>query len=289
MNEIIDYYQIAANSFALVVAGWIYVAYIKNLNSIINVKDEQLKAVEKNISFLKDKITDLEKRSPENIEKILNDRIKIREEEINRLDKDKKGHEEELIIKNQELKRLKSELEKSKDIRRTTNLLDIELADDEFGLFSADAEYEIEELGMVSVDSGQLMITDPYYVDTEWQDDELDILRLYKDKETGNIYKFGKDFNNYNDKIEGFDESVNDLNASGRFEPIEVDYSNKITYSYAGACYSTLSEKGYGELPFKLGHEGAGIVVRTVMGDGEYPVYAEKYDGKIVRVYFNLI
>lgn len=291
MSEIITYFQLGTNAFALLVAGWIYLAYVKNLNSSIKSKDEQLKAVEKNLVFLKDKIADLEKKSPENIEKILNERIKIREEEILRLSDDKKEHEEEVSLKTEEIKRLRSEIEKAKDIRRTMDLLELDLDEDEddFRIFSADAVYEIEEMGEVAVDSGQLMITDPCYIDSEWRDDELELLRLYKDKVTGEIYQFGKHFSNYNQKIDGFDETVNELNASGRFEELEIDYSDKITYSYAGACYSTISDKQYGELPFKLGHMGAGIAVRTVLGDGMYPVYAEKYDGKIVRVYFNLI
>jgi len=293
LPELISYLQIGSNAFALVIAGWIYAVYIKNLNSALTSKDEQIKAVDKNIRFLKDKISDLEKNSPENIEKILNDRIKIREDEIVRLGGDKKDHENELSTKSQEVKRLKSELEKTKDIRRTMDLLDLDFEedeeDDDYRLFSADAEYEIEEMGMVAVDSGQLMIADPCFINTEWQDDEFEDIRLLKDTETGDIYQFRKDFSNYNEKIAGFDQTVNELTALGRLESIEIDNSDKINFSYAGACHSSMSEKGYGEMPFKLGHEGAGIVVRTVMGDGFYPVYAEKYDGKIVRVYFNLI
>ncbi|NAW35707.1 hypothetical protein [Halomonas alimentaria] len=292
MEEILNYLQLGANAFALLVAGWIYSAYIKNLNASLKSKDEQIRAVEKNISFLKDKNSDLEKKSPENIEKILNERIKIREEEILRLNDDKQEHTQELKAKTQEVHRLKSEVEKSKDIRRTMELLELDLEeddDDEFRLFSSDAEYEIEEMGFVAVDSGQLMITDPCYIDSEWQDTEFEDIRLLKDKETGAIYQFRKDFSNYEAKIDGFDETVNELIASGRLEQIEIDYSSKVDFSYAGACYSTLSERGYGSLPFQLGHEGAGIAVRTILGDGMYPVYAEKYDGKIVRVYFNLI
>lgn len=291
MEEILNYLQLGANAFALLVAGWIYGAYIKNLNSSLNLKDEQIRAVEKNISFLKDRISELEKKSPENIEKILNERIKIREDEIDRLSDDKQEHLEELTTKTQELQRLRSELEKSKDIRRTMELLELNLEEDdnEFRIFSSDAEYEIEEIGLVAVDSGQLMITDPCYIDSEWKDTEFEDLRLLRDIETGVIYQFRKDFSNYEEKINGFDETVNELITSGRLEQLEIDYSHKIDFSYAGACYSTLSEKGYGSLPFKLGHEGAGIAVRTVLGDGMYPVYAEKYDGKIVRVYFNLI
>ena len=291
MEAILNYLQLGSNAFALLVAGWIYNAYVKKLNASLNSKDEQIKVLEKNISFLKDKNSELEKRSPENIEKILNERIKIREEEVLRLDEDRKEHTEELNSKTQELHRLKSEVKKSEDIRRTMQLLELDLEeeDSEFRLFSSDAEYEIEEMGFVAVDSGQLMITDPCYINSEWQNTQFEDIRLLKDKATTTIYQFKKDFFNYEEKIEGFNETVNELIASGKLEEIEVDYSDKIDFSYAGACYSTLSERGYGALPFKLGHEGAGIAVRTVLGDGMYPVYAEKYDGKIVRVYFNLV
>jgi len=291
VSEIINYLQIGTNAFAILVAGWIYAAYIKSLNSSLKSKDEQIKAVDKNIAFLKDKIVDLERKSPENIEKILSDRIKIREEEIIRLSDDKKDHEIEVSTKGEEVKRLKSELEKTIDIRRTMDLLELDLDEDDNGyrVFSADAEYEIEELGEVAVDTGQLMITDPWYINTEWQDDDYEDIRLVKDLNTNITYQFRKDFLNYGDKINGFDQTVNELIASGKFKDIEIDNSDNINFSYAGACHASLSDKGYGELPFKLGHEGAGIVVKTVLGDGMYPVYAEKYDGKIVRVYFNLI
>jgi len=289
MDQIINYLQLTANAFALIVAGWIYIAYLKNLNSTINLKDEQIKTVEKNMNFLKERISEMEKKSPENMEKILNERIKIREEEITRLDGDRKYHEKELVVKEEQLHRLKSELEKTKDIRRTMQLLDLSFDDEDDDFFSVDAEYEIEEMGLVAVDSGQLMITDPCYIDSEWQDQPFEDIRLLKDDETGEIYQFGKDFHHYDEKISGFDLTVNELTKEGRFKSVEVDRSKDITFSYAGACYATLSESGYGILPFKLGHEGAGIAVRTVLGDGMYPVYAEKYDGKIVRVYFNLM
>lgn len=290
MTEIINYLQLTANSFALAVAGWIYIAYIKNLNSVVKLKDEQILTVEKYLTFLKEKLSELEKNSPENMEKVLNDRIKIREDEIARLDDDKKDHKQEIEQKNQQLVRLKSELEKTKDIRRTMELLDLDFEGEiEDGFFSSDAKYEIEEMGFVAVDSGQLMITDPCYIDSEWQNIDYEDIRLLRDTETQKIYQFRKDFNNYEEKISGFEETVNELIASGRLISIDIDNSDKISFSYAGACYSSMSEKGYGAMPFKLGHEGAGIAVTTVMGDGMYPVYAEKYDGKIVRVYFNLM
>ena len=155
MNELIAYLQLGANAFALLVAGIIYRAYIQNLNSTIRLKNEQISIVEKNLNFWKEKTEHLEKMSPENIEKILNERIKIREEEIERLSKDKESHKNELNISNQELLRLKSEVEKTKDVRR--NIERLELNDDYGDLFSKNAEYEIEEMGFVAVDSGQLI------------------------------------------------------------------------------------------------------------------------------------
>ena len=289
MNEIINYLQLAANAFALGVAGWIYLAYIKNLGSMLKLKDEQITTVEKSLSHLKDKVAEMEKRSPENMEKVLNERIKIREDEIGRLDSDKKGHEKELEVANQQLARLKSELEKTKDIRKTMELLDLQFDEEDEEFFGADAEYEIEEMGMVAVDSGQLMISDPCYIDSEWEDQEFEDIRLYRDTKTDEIYQFKKHFQHYDEKIEGFTETVNELIQSGRFEAIEIDNTDKISFSYAGACYATMNEDGYGSLPFRLGHEGAGLAVRTALGDGMYPVYAEKYGGTIVRVYFNLI
>lgn len=285
MDDVLNYFQLGANAFALTVAGWIYFAYIKNLNSTAKLKDEQIKSVEKNIALWKDRISDLEKKSPENIEKILNDRIKIREEEIKRFDEDKENHKNDLNIKNQELLRLKSEVEKAKNVRKTIGLLELELDDE---IFSSDAEYDVVEIGLVAVDSGQLMITDPSYIDTEWVKQDFEDLRFVKDKETSKEYQFRKDFNRYDEIIDGFDKTVNELIESNRFEEVEVDRTKDISYSYAGACYTTLSDNEYGELPFKLGHEGAGVVVSTYFGDGIYPVYGERYDGKLVRVYFDL-
>jgi len=289
MNEIISYIQLTANAFALSVAAWIYLAYVKNLNSTVGLKEEQVKIVEKQLVYLKDRLSEMEKRSPENMEKLLNERIRIREDELNRLNDDKKDHQKEIEIRNEQLHRLKNELEKTKDIRRTIELLDLNFENESDDLFSADAELEIEEIGLVAVDSGQLMICDPCYINSEWQGDEFEDIRLLKDSETGDIYQFRKDFSHYDEKIIGFNKTVNELVALGQLESIEIDMSDKINFSYAGACYATNSKNGYGSMPFKLGHEGAGIAITTLLGDGMYPVYAEKYDGKLVRVYVNLM
>lgn len=63
MNDIINYIQLTANAFALGAASWIYLSYIKNLNSTIQLKDEQIKTVERNMIFFKEKISEMEKKA----------------------------------------------------------------------------------------------------------------------------------------------------------------------------------------------------------------------------------
>jgi hypothetical protein len=284
-DDYIKWIQLIVNAFALGAAGWIYKAYILNLQSSLSSKDDQIKAVEKNMNLWKDKATELEKKSPAFMEEALNKRIKIREDEITRLGKDKETHVEEIKIQEQELARLKSELEKTKDYKMQLSFVGEDF-DDYF--FSRKGVLEIEEVGSVAVDSGQLMITDPCYVDSEWEKEDFEDIRLYKDKDTTIVYQYRKDFNRFDETISGFEKTVNELIAEGKLIELETK-SEEMNYSYKGACAATLSENGFGELKFKLGHEGAGVAFRTVAGDGMYPVYAEKYDGKVIRVYVDLI
>lgn len=284
LDDVLKYFQLTANAFALGVAGWIYLAYVKSLKAALTAKDEQVKAVEKNITFWKDKAQDLEKKTPEHMEEILTKRIVIREDEINRLVEDREAHKHELTIKTEELNRLKSDLEKAKDVRKGLDLLS--MIEDENSVFFP-SDLEIEEIGFVSVDSGQLMVTDPVYLNEEWQNEKFKDLRLYQDVETLNVYQYQKDFQQFNEKIPGFEFSVNELIKSGRFEELEVETEKN--FSYAGACNASNSKSGFGQLKFKKGHTGAGIALRTVHGDGDYKVYAEKYDGEIVRFYVNLV
>ncbi|MCB1302136.1 MAG: hypothetical protein KDB28_13030, partial [Tetrasphaera sp.] len=69
---------------------------------------------------------------------------------------------------------------------------------------------------------------------------------------------------------------------------VEREEGTLFNYSYDGACRSTLSGGGHGELVFEKGHAGAGVAFGTAWGDGMYPVFAEKHDGRIVRVYVNV-
>lgn len=95
-------------------------------------------------------------------------------------------------------------------------------------------------IGEVGVDSGQVIITDPCYIDNEWEESSFD------------------------------DES---------------DQTPTHEYSYAGACQATLTKDQGGQLNYRLGHAGAGVVVSSGYGDGLYPVFASYgADGRIHKL-----
>ena len=284
MQELLNYLQVGSNGIALLVAGWIYVAYIKNLRSTVSAKDEQIKITEKNLQLWKDKASDFEKKTPEYIEEVLSKRIKLREEEIRRLSEDKDGSLELLTSKNREVTRLKHELEKATYIGRALTYYDLD-ADEEIVIPESEIEYE--HLGEIFVDSASILITDPMYADRDWRKDvEYEDIRLHKYTETGKIYQYGVDFEHYEDVIEELGKTPNELAKEGKLISIEIE--RDYTYSLPGALYASGSKEGYGELKFEKGHTGAGICVRTVYGDGGYQVYGERYKGDLYRIYIEL-
>jgi hypothetical protein len=68
------------------------------------------------------------------------------------------------------------------------------------------------------------------------------------------------------------DSVQSDLNGS---HPI----TEKLPYSYGGACAASCSDKQGAALD-----EGMGTVISTGYGDGDYPVYVEYEDGRVARV-----
>ncbi len=131
---------------------------------------------------------------------------------------------------------------------------------------------------MVGVDSGQVMITDPCYIDSEWKGKtEPSFDRKVMDTKTKKVYEFGVDFSSYEEKIEG--DTVNNHLVTGRFKPVPPKRTGKGEYSYRGVCDATLNNKGHaGQLNYKMGHAGAGVVASSGYGDGSYPVYAHYVD-----------
>ena len=276
MTDVVATIGLIANAFALGVAGVLYAAYIHSLRSQLDQKQEKVEVVEKNLQFWKDRAGELEKKTPDFIVRSLSDRIKISEEEIKRLHEDKKTHASQIEKKNAELKEMRLELERAKESRKS--LEDVAFDDGDM--------YEMEEIGSVAVDSGQLMVTDPCYIDSEWIKEDFEDMRLYKDVSTKKFFQYGKDFQNFQEVLSEYGKTVNELVAEGVL--VKINVGGEFNYSYNGASKAVLSENGYGNLKFKLGHEGAGFAFNTLYGDGDYPIYGEKIDGKLVRVMIDL-
>jgi len=134
-------------------------------------------------------------------------------------------------------------------------------------------------LGHVAVDSGQLMVTDPSYV-RDFDSNNFEDVRIYHDTKTQKDYQFGVDFQNYEEElIDG--KTVNDLLAEGRLNQVASPPDN--SYSYNGACHTTLNEDGGGMLQ----HNGMylGVAFSSGYGDGRYPVYGYmNEDQRITKV-----
>lgn len=155
-------------------------------------------------------------------------------------------------------------------------------------------------IGHVGVDAGMVMITDPCYIDSVWERDTVPMdYRVYKNKVTGKLYQLGlwikpgdliygaTPFSNYEEVIED-GKTMNQLVEEGLVEKIEDPNKPVGEYSYRGACATTDNEASGGELNYKLGHSGAGVVVSSGYGDGHYPVYAEYIDEGMGRRIANI-
>ncbi len=150
-------------------------------------------------------------------------------------------------------------------------------------------------LGEIGVDSGQAMICDPTYISSEWIEEKYKMSPPPKvlHFETKKAYEMGKDFQTYDAPFrdgkffrpedykeifgeEGMEEySLNSLLSSGVFGHIPGPVHESADFSFNGCCQVTLNNPNRGgQLNYKLGHAGAGVVFNTGVGDGCYPVYA---------------
>lgn len=242
--------------------------------------------MEKNLTLWRDKANELEKRSPEFMEKRLNERISVREDEIKRLGEDQRASQSQLDEATREKESLENDLARTRGFRAMLAMDDPE-DESESGmtqLTGGPGDLTVKWLGVVGVDSGQLMVTDPCYVDREWLAQPVQALRAYLDVRTGRTYKHFEDFVRFDEGVEGLEGTVQQNIDSGRLTETPIAPEEPFPYSYRGACNATLAD-GFGELIFRNGHPGAGVVFATAWGDGLYPVYGEMVDGHIVRVY----
>lgn len=130
-------------------------------------------------------------------------------------------------------------------------------------------------IGHVGVDSGQLLLCDPCYIDSQWVKEDFEDIRIYEHKVTKDRLQYRVHFENYMSPIEKYDgQNMNQLNATGEWEEVDTDSDLVHPFSYNACAKATLSEDGYGELNYNLGHPGAGVAFSTAFGDGVYPVIA---------------
>lgn len=266
VNQAVPGVQLVVNLAALVAGAAVWKMYIDNLKAALTARSAEISSVEKNRDMWKDKAQELEKRSPEFMEKILSERIGTREAEIIRLEEDKEKNTELLRNLEQEKSVLNRHLGRTKGFRAML-ALDGEADDDPDDPLLYDENFEVTLLGEVGVDSGQLMITDPCYVDSQW------LYEPYEDPRFREVTPLGK---SGEDTIDAPAETL-----------VEHTGQEAFNYSYNGACRATLGT-GHGELVFRKGHTGAGVAFSTAFGDGLYPVYGEKHHGRITRVYINV-
>ncbi len=143
-------------------------------------------------------------------------------------------------------------------------------------------------LGIAAVDSGQLMITDPRYVEDVWEPEWMKSVRRFKDTETGVIYQQYRDFTSMRKVLPSVGQTVTAALRSGRLREIKPKRTKKTdqgyAYTYEGACSAT-QHGGAGQLVFPLGHAGAAVAFSTPYGDGGYAVFAELKNGQYKRIY----
>jgi hypothetical protein len=124
------------------------------------------------------------------------------------------------------------------------------------------------KIGDVAVDSGQLMVCDPCYIDSYWKKSKYQDLNWYKDIKTGKIIKnIRKMKNGFETKLPEYNyRTPNSLIKSGVW--VELPEKDVKGFSYNAVCH-----KG-GEL-FKRIDFGTALAFDSGFGDGVYPVYAK--------------
>jgi hypothetical protein len=284
-----------ANIGALGVAGILYAAYVKNLRSMVNLKKEQLGVAEQNIKLWKDRASELEKQTPQFIEKILNDRIKVREDEVTRLAKDGESHKAEIELKGNEIELLKKDLEYAQEYRPTLSVYDPKEKD---FIDVQVSELTQEVVGEICVDSASLMIGDPWYrlMNSEQENDLLTATEFrFQNITTGEIFCTNDDLDS-EPSMENFysNMSLRELVQKGMLKELPLSDNYPIEPStYIKGDYQLKGDLKNYKFPlirnysFLNGMLGAGVSI-SLPGDGIYSVKTESYKGVIQRVIIDI-
>lgn len=155
---------------------------------------------------------------------------------------------------------------------------------------------EWEKAGIVGVDSGQLMVVDPTYIDSEWVKEDY---RLPHPRWVLNeagldrfphaaSWEWGFDFKDMATTYatpwpEFGDLSVNELREQGLIRQLEPVIPEHAPFGYNAACLATTNAPHYGQLNYRMGHPGVAVVFSSGWGDGVYEVQIRKVDGRIAE------
>ncbi len=146
-------------------------------------------------------------------------------------------------------------------------------------------------IGQVGVDSGQLMIMDPCYVDSQvnnygnktlgmafWGEGEEEVESLLEaegiwvEKQSGRYKVHTKEPKLTLEVIkEKIMQHSKDINKIVVVSPFTDSF-------YDAVCDATESHLRAGEIPYKLGHPGLAVAFSSGIGDGSYNVYATYAD-----------
>ena len=125
-------------------------------------------------------------------------------------------------------------------------------------------------IGKVGVDSGQLMVTDPCYLNRFENNDYKPTRKYVCVTDKKKIIEWPRDFYNYEDDIiDGYNKNMNTLIKDKLFIQVKDEIIDS-SYSFVGACHQSSKTKNQGG---ELGN-GLGLSFSTGFGDGHYPVYA---------------
>lgn len=145
-----------------------------------------------------------------------------------------------------------------------------------------------EEIGVVGVDSGQLILCDPCYLGDEWMPTDFVDIRIFNVLWEGATVRvqFRVDFEVFSEPLPQFGGlSMNDLSEKGLAVQMPSDHQPNGEFSYNGCCRATLSDANSGQLNYAKGHAGVAVAFSSGYGDGVYPVIARKDEnGRVVEV-----
>jgi hypothetical protein len=82
VDSVADWVQVGLNAAALIGGGVVWKMYFENLKATIGSKEAEVSLANKQVDYWREKAGELERRSPEAVERVLAERISIREAEI---------------------------------------------------------------------------------------------------------------------------------------------------------------------------------------------------------------